>query len=381
VNFRRLTYLCVLLCVVMLASAAQAQPALYNVFVKASRVALLPFANHAGEPEASGLLMREVRAELMRKSVDLADSAEVAAVLRKHRIRNTDELTVAQVQALAEELDVAYLIVGSLDDYRQAEKAGEIALSARLLHVPTVTLEWSACATRHTDDRIAPLEIGRQKETRRLVHSTVVDLFHTFRYHRSQSTRPVEGLRLDAAHKTKVSPCRRIMVQPFANESSVDPAGQLVTNQVLTALYRAGYDVVDLGRVRETMLACNDLTQGASSQDMLKKCADDLDADYVFTGTVSDYRINSRSDGLEDPQVSVEARLIETASGNVVWSKNIAAKGSDSDVLFGIGGIHGLSSLSNRLSRKLVAAIPAVHRKHKLNPAEDQQRDTTANAH
>jgi TolB-like protein len=376
----RTTYLAIALLVMWMVSASQAQPALYNVFVKASRVAVLPFANNAGQSEAIPWVMHEVRRELAGKSVELADSETVANVLRKHRIRNTSELTVDQVQALSDELQVSYLVVGSLDEYRQTEKAGEIALSARLLHVPMVTMEWSASASRHTDDRIMPLDIARQSDVRKLTRGTVRQLFSTFRYRRSESARQVESIRLAGADKDHEYPCRKIIVQTFANETERENAGQVVTNQVLSALFRAGFEVIDLGRVRELMLSCNDLTQGESSHEILHKCWNELDADFILTGTVSEYHVGTNADGLDEPAVAFEARLVDTESGNVVWGTSLARHGTDSAVLFGVGSVHGLGKLSNDLSRKLVAEIPAVTRKLHPEPADVQTGDTTQNA-
>jgi hypothetical protein len=339
---------------------AWAQPALYYVFVQSSRVALLPFSNPAEVPLAMPEIMHGVRAELLRKSVELADSGQVADVLRRHRIRNTSELTVAQVQTLSKELNVSYLLVGSLEAYGASDKATEIALSARLLAVPTVTIEWSSSASAHSNDRVLPFDLGHTNNAKRLVRRAVTDLFHSFRYGRAQTTRHVESVKVTEGGQTQAMPCRRVAVLAFANETSVHGASQAVTNQLVTALYQQGFEVVDPGRVREVMLGVNDLTQGEMSQETLHHWRDELGADFVLTGTVSEYESQRMGNGIDDPSLSVESRRVDTQTGQVTWAKALARHGSDSGSLFGLGSVHSLAALSRRMARACVAAIPRI---------------------
>ena len=165
-----------LVCGLMLGSAQlQAQLVQGDVDDKNSRVAVLPFVNHAEVPEVMPEIMRQVRIELERQGVILADSVRVADALRRHRIRSTGELTTNQTQALSAETSADYLLVGALDRYLQGEDGAETALAARLIYVPTGTIEWIGAAERHTRNGVHPLDLGREPAAEQLVKHTLRD--------------------------------------------------------------------------------------------------------------------------------------------------------------------------------------------------------------
>ena len=347
------------LCLFVLPSSSRSQVDLFEVLVKEPRLAVLPFMNLADVPEVTPGIMEQVRAELQDLSIELADPDITAKVLRKYRIRNTAELTARQVQLLSEELVVGYLLVGSIDRYWQSETSAEVALSARLLYVPSVSIEWSASTAVHTDDAIAPLDIGRVGQAENLTGRAVAKLLRKFR--KDPSRRKPSVVSIQTRHKKPPSsqPCRRILALEFANDTNTRFAGHIVTNQILSALHQFGFEIVDPGRVRQVMLAKREFLRGEISSALLSEFQKELGADFVLTGTVSRYT-TSAAQNLDEPSVAFEARLVDAQQGEVVWAGTFSREGKDSAWLFNLGYIHGLGTLSNLMARKLVKTIPAV---------------------
>jgi len=355
-----LRWLGIVVCLCWLPAYSQSQVDLFEVFVKEPRLAVLPFANLTDYPEVTPEVMAQIRAELQDLSIELADSNSTADILRKYRIRNTDELTARQVQLLSEELVVGYLLVGTIDRYWQSETSAEVALSARLLYAPSVSIEWSSSATAHTDDYFTPLSIGRVEHAEHLTRRAINKLFTDFRKHHSQRKRSVLSIQTRSKSPPSNPPCRRILLLPFANDTETRFAGHIFSNQVLSALYRFGFEIIDPGRVREVMLAKREFLRGEISSTLLAEFQSELGADFILTGTVSRFKTTLSPQSLDEPTVAFEARLVDTQHGGVVWAESFAREGKDSAWLFHIGSVHGLGALSNIMARKLAKAIPVV---------------------
>jgi TolB-like protein len=350
----------VLLCILWFTSPAISQIDLYEAFVKSPRAAVLPFANLAEVPEVIPEIMEAVRAELQRKSIEIADPDSVATVLRKYRVRNTAELTVRQVETLSDALLVDYLIVGAVDRYQQTETSAEVALSARLLCAASVNNEWSASVAIHSDDRFALLGLGRMRQANELAKRVVTKLFRDLGRRRLSRDTSVRAIRVHGTNQQDTQPCRRVSVLAFANDSPVRFAGHIVTNQLLSALYRSGFEVVDPGRVREIMLRNGALFQGEISKELLSEFHEELGVDFVLTGTVSRYTTVRTPQLVDEPSVALEARLVDTQRGEVVWGQSFAREGKDSAWLFDVGYVHGLATLSQRTAQRVARTIPAV---------------------
>jgi TolB-like protein len=337
---------------------ASAQGDMVEQLAKRTRVALLPFANYAEVPKAMPDVMSLVRTELKRYNVPLADSQATADALRRHRVRNTNELTLDQIHALSDQLGVAYLLVGSLDRYVSGKTAGEVALSARLIYVPTGSIEWVSTATRHSLDGIRVLEVGREPDAERLAALAAADLFHNFGYRHADHRKEVEWVWLRNGGRSHKQLCERILVLPLGNESTVYNAGGIFYNHLIAALDRRGFTVVEPGRAREMMLEDGNMAPGRASESLLQLCGNELGTNLILTGAVSTFECALPTNMDQIPTISVEARLIEAQTGQVVWARDMHCSGSDSQLLFGVGTTYSVSTVARRLADDLVKAIP-----------------------
>jgi TolB-like protein len=359
---RHLTRLLLLLGI---AAPGWAQTDPFEARVKPSRVAVLPFANYAEVPAVMPQIMGLVRAELRRRGVEQADSATVADVLREHRVRNTNELTADQIQNLSNKLAAAYLLVGSLERYVQGDGGAEVALSARLIHVPTVSIEWVGTASRHTLNGIRLLNLGREPSAEKLAPRAVRDLFRDFRYLRPEQLKRVDWVQFRDGRHSRRQSCERILTLPFSNETDLFTAGGIVTDRIVAALERAGYTVVEPGRAREAMLEVGSITPGNASAQLLEICREQLGANLMLTGTVSRFACGSAVGIDQIPAIAVEARLTDVSTGQVVWAQTFHSDGNATNFLFGTGTCYSVTSVADRVASKLIKAIPA-HRARKI---------------
>ena len=319
-------------------------------------------------PEVTPDIMEIIRTELTRKSIELADPVAVSQVLRKYRVRNTSELSVHQVQILSKELVVGYLVVGSIDRYLQTETSAEVALSARILSAPSIHIEWSASVALHTDEAFAPLGIGRIPQVERLTHRAVMKLLKDVRLQMSPKRRQVYQIRIRNKSHQETPPCQRLLLLPFGNETPTRFAGRIVTQQMLSALHRAGFEIIEPGRVREEMLSKHDYMRGETSVELRSGFLEDLGADFILTGTVSRFVTVRTPQMLDEPSAAFEVRLVDVRKGEIVWAEILECEGEKSPWPFKLGYIHGLGTLSNRMVKKIVRKLPAVRsRRNKLS--------------
>jgi polysaccharide biosynthesis protein PelC len=325
-----------------------------------ARVVVLPLADLADAPEILPSLNQQWHQALRQKRLAMADSSAVAGVLRKYRIRNTTELTSRQLQVLQTDLQADFVLISSLDYWNKTDDAAELALSARLLSLSERRIVWTADATVHGDDTGMPLNLGRTSNLKRIMSRAVSDLMRTFRLEKPRRARTVAGLKIEQHGETVVLPCRTIAVVPFANESSVPSASGWVTSQCVNALMRIGFTVIDPGQLRETIISAGEFTQGEISSAAMAKCLADLNVDVIVTGTVDRFASLRTAELGDNPVVGLQARLVRTSDGCVIWSRNSEREGRDSEWLFGFGGLHGVSRLAQNVSADLMRSLPVV---------------------
>ena len=346
-----------LTCVVIVVLPVAAQPD-SSAGVASTRVAILPFVNYAEDPAALPVVMNLVRAELSRRSAELVTADAVAEVLRDYRIRNTNELSIEQLSKISVDLAAGYVLVGSLDRFVESDAGAEVALTARLISVPSMSVEWMATSATHTDDGIRPLGLGTAQTASHIARHSVKDLFKSFRYERDQDVRLIQAVRLQEGKSAFSVPCHTILVLPFSNESDVHFAGNIISQRILSTLFREGFTFVDPGTVREAMLHEGDLTPGKATDSLLAIFRERTGADLVLTGTVSQLDVGTQVSLDIVPGAAVEARLIDARSGEVVWAKTFSSSGNDGALFFGTGTMHGAAAVMDHLASRLVNSIP-----------------------
>ena len=132
---------------------------------------------------------------------------------------------------------------------------------------------------------------------------------------------------------------KNVAVLPFENLSnertSADKVQKIFTSELLST---GAFNVIEPGLVSKTLKAGRiDSTESLGPAD-LKRLGEELKADAVFVGTVVDFAEN-RTGATPTPDVTIQLRLVECASGATVWSASRSKSGASASVrLFGIGG-------------------------------------------
>jgi TolB-like protein len=125
-----------------------------------------------------------------------------------------------------------------------------------------------------------------------------------------------------------VSKIRRIAVLPLENFTSDEYASEKIRRIVITELLSCNRDVIEPGEVtrllRESKIKSLGSIKTAEVQDLGKA----LGVDAVMMGSVEAFGIG-KGVSVTYPEVTINLRLIETSSGNIVWSMRNTSGGAD----------------------------------------------------
>lgn len=127
--------------------------------------------------------------------------------------------------------------------------------------------------------------------------------------------------------QTDMSKIRRIAVLPFENLTSDEYASEKIRRIVITELLSRNRDVIEPGEVtrllRESKIKSLGSIKTAEVQDLGKA----LEVDAVMMGSVEAFGIG-RGVSVTYPEVTINLRLLETSSGNIIWSMRYTSGGA-----------------------------------------------------
>jgi TolB-like protein len=308
-------------------------------------------------------LLLGIRQNLAGRGIELADPVQTADALRRSRLRNTTELGVEELQSLSSELSAAYVLTGSIHRFESAPEAAEMSLAARLIYIPDLTVVWARTAALYTGGPVSLFTSSAGSDTARLIGAGVRRLLGDFAFKPLHPLRAVSDLRSARGDSRTTYPCRRIALIPLANETTTEFGGEMISDQLFAALYHRGFQIVDAGRVREVMLNDNDLSRGELTLETLRHLHDDLAVDLVLTGSVSTLTSADATRFGDMPEIAVELRIVDAASGLVIWSRNFSRRGSDSEGLFGTRKSESAALMARDLARDAVGGLRTVRAK------------------
>jgi len=152
----------------------------------------------------------------------------------------------------------------------------------------------------------------------------------------------------------------KVGVMPFRSLAADRLAGEKFTTEFTTALLAAEmFDVVDYGVFVShvgKVLGTRSPVEGGLSADDIKRIATNAGVQGVFVGSVVDYQMMSTQSG-QFPVISVEVRLLDAETANVVWSASLTERGGPKTPIIGVGEIHTLGELSQKVAKELVEKL------------------------
>lgn len=161
----------------------------------------------------------------------------------------------------------------------------------------------------------------------------------------------------------------RVALLTLENLSGAPDAGESMTRLLGTEIVARGLcDLVDIGQVQGTLRRLRVRNTAVLTLDQLHSLGDSLGVRFILTGSLLEHGTISTEDG-PIPTVAATLKLIEAASGRVVWAKSLSLTGKDRETVFGYGREIDAGRLDGRLVdgmlldfKRLTVALPAKGR-------------------
>lgn len=159
-----------------------------------------------------------------------------------------------------------------------------------------------------------------------------------------------------------------IAVLPFDNLTTEGTAGEIMTLVFFTELgARADYEPVETGIVAATLESLGVRTAGSLSAEQLKTIGERLGVRRLLVGSVLESGTVRTPEG-DLPSVGVTLKLLDAASGRVLWTKMGFRSGADGETVFGWGREKSARRLAAQLANELLSSLPAPDMGSALEP-------------
>ncbi len=127
---------------------------------------------------------------------------------------------------------------------------------------------------------------------------------------------------------------KTVAVMPFENLTKFPDAGEIVAELFTTELYQSThFKILDRNQVKRMMREKKITAPQVIDRLAAVNIGKALDVDGVFIGSVSEYwyRLEQRvrRPGGEEPAVGINARLVDVASGDVIWAASHSRSSHD----------------------------------------------------
>lgn len=150
---------------------------------------------------------------------------------------------------------------------------------------------------------------------------------------------------------------KRIAVLPFENLSADEGAGEKLQKIFLVELLKRNkWTVLEPGEVEEALKELRIRATDKLSSERARQMKERLGLDWIFFGTVLEFS-TSLAGSDEPPTVSLTARILDAASGEIVWAAFGSRQGDDSEFLFEVGRVNSTSELAKKIAEKMIAAL------------------------
>jgi polysaccharide biosynthesis protein PelC len=152
-----------------------------------------------------------------------------------------------------------------------------------------------------------------------------------------------------------------LAVMPFENLSGRENASEKITEYFNLSL--GGHETIktiEFGQLYEQMRRFRIRSATLLTGDQIDSLSSALGLNYIITGTVLEYVETTNNYLGSVPQVSLNVRLIDCASGKTVWTGVANARGDQSETVFGIGAVRSLDALAHSVVSQAVDQIASL---------------------
>jgi TolB-like protein len=152
---------------------------------------------------------------------------------------------------------------------------------------------------------------------------------------------------------------RRVAVLPLENLTQEPTAAEKVRQLLIIQLLSSGsVEVVDVGEVARGLRAANVSNPASPGTEDLRRLGKELGVEAVLGGSVQEFA-QGRAAGAPATSVALVFRMMETETGQVIWSSSVSKSGVGAMArLFGVGG----DSATERARKLIEKALDSLIR-------------------
>ncbi len=155
----------------------------------------------------------------------------------------------------------------------------------------------------------------------------------------------------------------RIALLPFQNVSGHIRSPAIITPLIEPTLRTRGYEVVTSDAVEAFLIQHRIRATNKLSREQLAALGKEFGAEFAMVGSIDLF-----ADTPGNPQWGLSARLLETASGSIVWADAAGVTGDDFTGFLGLGTVTSPEELAVRVVEMLFRSLPTGE-----NPGEEQK--------
>lgn len=331
-------------------------------------LALAPLDDRQGDRSAAAAAEAAVRDEL-EAAYDLVAPERLRDAQRRGRIRSVDDATVDELAGLGRETGAGRIVTVTL---HQAVRrtVPRIALSARAYDAATGTLVWAGFESTSGLDGRTVLGLG------------VIDDLDELA---ARSARRLMGDYLDAvggrAPRRAIRNRRsagaerfgRVAVIPLgaAADRAGTNAAETATEALRAVLFRAGFDLASPVHTAEALRELRFTGWGGIDAPSRLALGRALGVDHLITGSVESFEMGGGEEEPE-PRVALGLRLLDAATGRIVWTGGGERRGWDAQGPFRTGRTYARGDLAERMIRTAVERLLRSASDHEIQTDQIQ---------
>lgn len=153
----------------------------------------------------------------------------------------------------------------------------------------------------------------------------------------------------------------RIAVLPFDNFSGKERIGQKLTEYFQTLMVgEPKFQTIEQGAVNGSLRRHRIRSSGMITREQIDTLVQELQVQYILTGSVLEFRELENSFLGNIPQISFNARLIDCATHQPVWVAVSNKSGDKTELLFGIGAVRSPDELMRKMVQEAISKISGM---------------------
>jgi len=300
-------------------------------------IALFPTQNRAGDSAAAEGLDRALWLELSQWG-QVIEAGATRDALRRLRLRNGDHADAALLRRLGEDLQADWLVSTALHD-ADRRVVPRVSASARVYSATTGELVWAGFRSASGLDGRGLLGRGTVSSLDVLVPMVVRDLVSTL----PDATSPEGGARVEPRGGPGT-----VAVIPFGGSTKYRATlnAETVTEATRARLFREGVRMLSPNEAHGILRRIQGGRFGGVTAETRAALHDVGGADTILTGAVEAYETGG-SELEPDPEVIIAMRLLDGATGRILWTDALERTGRDGQGLFASGRVYARGALAN----------------------------------